>query len=250
MLKMFMYAFFLLVLSLEVYAKIPSVQVEVVNVLPHPGEGFTQGLFYHEGLLYEGTGLYHRSSIASYQLNGASFEKVVSLPRFFGEGITLFKNKLYQLTWKAGRLFVYDFPGMELSDSLSYKGDGWGLTSDGTHFIMGNGSDTLYFRDSNFQVLWRLPVRSEGLPVTNLNELEYTGESILANIWFENHIVDIDPQSGEVKRHINCDRIFQIENPQRPEQVLNGIAFNPETKTLFLTGKYWKYIFEVKVPGL
>jgi glutamine cyclotransferase len=226
----------------------PEVKPRILKVINHQSAGFTQGLFVHKENLYEGTGLYKSSAIHIINPENGSVVKSVPLKKYFGEGITLFNQNLIQLTWKSGRALVYSFPELKVTDTLQYKGEGWGLTSDTASLIMSNGSDTLYFRDSTFRILRRVLVKANGYPVKHLNELEYAKGKIYANILNKKHLVEIDPADGKVLRIIDCKHLFDVEKPPSPRQVLNGVAYNPENGTFYLTGKLWKHIFEVSIP--
>jgi glutamine cyclotransferase len=221
-----------------------------MRVFPHIGRGFTQGLCYQEDILYEGTGLVNRSKINLLTAADGNISRSIPLDKFFGEGIAIRHNRLVQLTWKAEKAFAYSFPQLEIIDTLSYRGEGWGLTCDTLDWIMSNGSDTLFFRDSLFSIRRRLPVKANGQPVYKLNELEYARGMIYANVWYKTYLVEINPADGTVIRLIDCRNLFTVEKPESHDRVLNGIAYNPGTRTFYLTGKLWKNIFEVSIPDL
>lgn len=224
------------------------VKPEILRIIPHSGRGFTQGLYSQSNILYEGTGLIGQSKINQMSVTDGSVSRSIPLNGFFGEGIAIRHNRLIQLTWKAERAFVYSLPQMQTIDTLPYHGEGWGLTCDSLYWIMSNGSDTLYFRDSVFAVRRTLPVTANGQPVSKLNELEYARNRVFANVWYKTYLVEIDPATGAVARLIDCGQLFTIEKPQSRDQVLNGIAYNTDTGTFYLTGKHWKNIFEVSIP--
>ncbi|MFC1583959.1 glutaminyl-peptide cyclotransferase [Fibrobacterota bacterium] len=226
----------------------PVVQPQILRSMPHVSRGFTQGLCFAGTLLYEGTGLHHQSGIYEIRPEDGSIKRFIPTKKYFGEGIAILNHKLIQLTWRGKTALAYSFPGLERTDSLSYEGEGWGLTHDSVHYIMSNGSDTLFFRDSAFALRRKLPVTANGKPVTNLNELEFAENRILANIWHRNYLLEIDPSTGRALRMIDCRALAAIERPQNREQVLNGIAYNPVTRTLFVTGKHWNLIFEISIP--
>ena len=228
----------------------PMVEPEILRVFPHAARGFTQGLCYQADMLYEGTGLVNQSKINVLTAADGNLSRSFLLDKFFGEGIAIAKNQLVQLTWKAEKAFAYSFPQMEIIDTLSYRGEGWGLTCDSLCWIMSNGSDTLYFRDSVFSVSRKLPVMANGQPVYKLNELEYARDMIYANVWYKTYLVEINPADGTVTRLIDCRKLFALEKPESRDQVLNGIAYNPGTRTFYLTGKLWKNIFEISIPDL
>jgi glutamine cyclotransferase len=223
----------------------------VVNTFPHDGNAFTQGLLYHEGFFYESTGRYGQSSFRKVDVTAGEviFRHDLS-SQFFGEGLALLNHRFVQLTWQAGLAFVYDAGSLAVIDTLSYEGEGWGLASNGTSFIMSDGSDRLTFRNAQFQVTGTLTVKLPGETVTRLNELEYVNDYIYANIWLQNRIFEISPANGRVVRIIDCDSLVALEQPRNGENVLNGIAYRPESDTFFLTGKNWRRVFEVRIPGV
>jgi len=231
-------------------ARPPIIKPKVLRVFPHSSRGFTQGLCYHEGFLYEGTGLYSRSNIYRIQLEDGSITQSVPLNSYFGEGIAILNNRLIQLTWKGKTALVYSLPQLNIIDTLVYTGEGWGLTNDPLYLIMSNWSDTLYFRDSTFTIHHEIQIKANGQPVEKLNELEYAENNIFANIWHSKNILEINPKTGEVLRIVDCEPLFAIEKPKSSEYVLNGIAYNPTKRTFYLTGKCWSHIFEVYIPQI
>ena len=237
-----------LLLSIGCYGNPLQVSVSIQGIIPHKSLGFTQGLIFHKGFLYEGTGLHGSSHLYEITAEDGAIKRSRQVQQFFGEGITIINNKLYQLTWQANQALVYDYPALTLCDTLHYEGEGWGLTHDTSFLIMSNGSDTLYFRDTAFKVKKKVAVTIQNVPVNHLNELEYAHGNIYANIWYKNYILKINPQSGKTISKIDCTPLFQIEQPAKKEQVLNGIAYNHHKNTFYLTGKHWKYIFEVSIP--
>ncbi len=226
-----------------------TIQPQILNVFPHLGKGFTQGFEIKNQRLYEGTGLVGQSKILITDLKTQKTIHSIELPQYFGEGITLNKNMLIQLTWKAKKAFVYQLPQLKIVDTLHYPREGWGLTHHKNTYIMSDGSDTLFFMDKKFNTFKKIPVRYNGQPLKHLNELEYAQGSIYANIWLKSIIAEINPKTGKVDRIIDCQNLLNIEKPS-PHDVLNGIAFNPHTRTFFLTGKNWKNVFEVHIPRL
>ena len=221
----------------------------IVRTLPHDTAAFTQGLVFSGGKLYESTGLYHQSSIRVLDTGGIILINRPLIGSVFAEGCAVLSNNLYQLTWQNRQCFVYSLPGLVCVDTLSYTGEGWGLTADGTHLIMSNGTDTLYYRDRRFTIVVKTPVVSSGKPLDNINELEFARNRIYANVWYSDYIFEIDPKNGVVKRIIDCSEIVSREAPASEEYVLNGIAYNPENGLFFLTGKKWKNVFVVEIPA-
>ena len=230
----------------------PSVMPKIINTLPHFSLGFTQGLEIKGDTLIESTGLYHQSKIFFLSLKNGKILKQVSLQKFFGEGVTLISQKLYQLTWKYQKAFVWEYPSLNIIDSMDYHGEGWGLTHHEKKIIMSNGSDTLYVRDTNFKIIKKIAVFLNKKPLKALNELEYANGFVYANIFQTNHIAKIDAKTGQVVLLINCSELF-LKNAthKKPyfQNVLNGIAYNSKTDTFYITGKRWKFIFEIKIPN-
>ena len=219
----------------------------VVQSFPHDAEAFTQGLIYVDGLLYEGTGLNGRSSLRRVELeSGAVLHSIPLDAEFFGEGLAVLGSRLYQLTWKAGAGFIYDWPSLERAGGWAYEGEGWGLTHDGTHLIMSDGTPTLRFLDpATLQVVRRVEVRAVDGPVSRLNELEYVRGQVYANIWQTNHIARIDPESGAVLGWIDLSGLLTEAERSQGVDVLNGIAYDAGSDRLFVTGKLWPKLFEI-----
>ena len=220
----------------------------LIDSLPHDTTSFTQGLFFSKNRLYESTGLYGKSTIRQLDTNGTVLLSRPVDEQFFAEGCTFFGSRVYQITWRQQRCFVYSPEELLPVDTLQYSGEGWGLTANDSQFIMSNGSDTLYFRNSRFEIVRKLPVTNNGAPLERLNELEYARGYLYANVWFSDFIFEIDPETGAVERIIDCSELVAREAPTSDEQVLNGIAYNSATNRFFLTGKNWKHIFIVTLP--
>lgn len=228
-----------------------AVGVEVVAQFPHDRSAYTQGLLWHDGALYEGTGLVGESSLRRVDLETGEVQKRVDLAgERFGEGIAVVGDRIYQLTWRDGIAFVYDLETFALLDSLGYEGEGWGLTYDGTHLIMSDGSDRLRFLDpATFEQIRSVRVTDDGAPLTSLNELEYIGGEVWANVYQSDYIVRIDPASGAVTGWLDLGGLLPRAERTGGVDVLNGIAWDPDSRRLFVTGKRWPYVFEVRVPG-
>lgn len=221
----------------------------VVATYPHDDAAFTQGLVYHDGLLYEGTGLYRWSSIRIAELSTGNIIEQVDLPDdIFGEGITIMGDRVYQVTWKENTGFVYSMDDLTEIRSFSYSGEGWGLTHDRNHLILSNGSSTLNFLDpETFQVVRTVDVTYDNEPISNLNELEYVDGVIYANVWHLDQIVMIDPNDGAAIGWIDLDGIQNHLDSTEGIDVLNGIAYNYETGRLLVTGKLWPNVFEIEL---
>lgn len=221
---------------------------EVVNAYPHDTNAFTEGLVYENGFLYESTGLVGDSSLRKVELATGRTFQLHSLPsEFFGEGITIFGDRIIQLTWQSQKGFVYDKDSFDILEEFSYRGEGWGITHDDNRLIMSNGSATLSFLDPvTFKIIGDVQVNDGNTPVTNLNELEYIKGDVYANVWHQDKIAIINIQTGQVKGWINLTGLYDTSNTD-PENVLNGIAYDANSERLFVTGKRWSQLFEIKL---
>jgi glutamine cyclotransferase len=221
---------------------------EVVASYPHDPEAYTEGLQYVDGVLYEGVGLYGHSGLRRVDLESGVIEKEVNLAeQYFGEGIYVLGDRIYQLTWKSNIGFIYDRESFELVDQFSYPTEGWGLTYDGQDLIMSDGSPTIFRRDpKTFAEVGRFTVVDGSDPVNLLNELEYIDGSLWANIWLTDQIVIIDPASGQVTGRVDLTGLLPSDVAQNAE-VLNGIAFDEANDRIFVTGKLWPLLFEIKL---
>ena len=221
---------------------------EVVNVYPHDPKAFTEGLVFDRGYLYEGTGLYGESTLRRVELETGRVAQLRTLPDdLFGEGITVFKDELVQLTWLEHRSLVFDKSTFKPLREFSYPTEGWGLTNNGTHLIMGDGTAYLYFLNpETFQIVRRVEIRYDGNPIMRLNELEYIKGEVYANVWYDRRIVRIDPLSGEVKGWIDLSHLVDYAQLD-PDNVLNGIAYNAEDDLIYVTGKRWPQLFEIRL---
>jgi glutamine cyclotransferase len=225
----------------------PVYRYRIVNTFPHDRNAFTQGLEFHNGYLYESTGLNGQSSLRKVELRTGRVLQIHRLAQeYFAEGITIFGNRIYQLTWQNGVCFVYSLNNFRQETQFRYYGEGWGLTNDGKHLIMSDGSETITFRDpETFTEVRKITVRAQGKPVKNLNELEYIDGEIWANIWYSDMIARIDPQTGIVKAWVDMEG---LPMPDRGiEDVLNGIAYDRQNKRIFVTGKRWSKLFEIEL---
>jgi glutamine cyclotransferase len=223
---------------------------KVINEFPHDQNAFTQGLVIEEGIMYEGTGLYGNSTLRRVDLETGNVLQVYALPdEFFGEGITVFGDRIIQLTWQDHKGFVYDKNSFDLLQEFSYPTEGWGITNDGSQLIMSDGTANLYFLDPvTFEKIGQVEVH-DNEPVTNLNELEYINGEVYANIWFTDKIAIINPHTGQVRGWIDLTGIYNQENGD-PNSVLNGIAYDAESDRLFVTGKMWSQLFEIELIAL
>jgi glutaminyl-peptide cyclotransferase len=229
--------------------KAPTYGYTVANVYPHDPGSFTEGLAYQDGQFYESSGLYGASDLREVDPATGRVIKMHKLPDvYFGEGLTLFGDKIIQLTWESEVGFVYDLASFALDKVFSYQGQGWGLTSDGTRLIMSNGSSSLAFWDpQTLEPIGSVQVTDDGKPVENLNELEYVRGQVYANVWLTDRVAIIDPQNGRVNAWLDLAGLLQTTNFQGEVDVLNGIAYDAQNDRLFVTGKLWPYLFEVKI---
>ena len=227
----------------------PVYSYKVINTYPHDPLAFTQGLVYRDGVLYESTGLRGRSSVRRVELeSGRVIEKRSLLPMFFAEGLAVLDEHIYQLTWTSGVGFVYDRESMELVREFRYGIQGWGMTHDGESLIVSDGSEHLYFwNPETLQETARLTVRDHGRRVENLNELEYIDGEIYANVWMEDRIARISPETGNVLSWIDLTGILPTAERNPGTDVLNGIAYDETNARLFVTGKLWPKLFEIEV---
>lgn len=228
---------------------LPVYGYEVVRVHPHDPRAFTQGLAFHDGFLYEGTGRRGESTLRKVRVETGEVVQSVDLPAaLFGEGITLFGDRVYQLTWMSGVGFVYDRDSFRLLGQFPQFTEGWGLTDDGEQLILSDGSPRLYFLDPETLAPVRtIEVRDKGRAVEQINELEYIDGEVWANVWHSDHVLRISPQDGAVLGRVDFAGLLDAAERRDPEAVLNGIAHDAQTGRLFVTGKLWPKLFEVRV---
>ena len=224
-------------------------QIEVVAEYPHDPSAFTQGLAISDGRLYESTGRYGASSIRRVDIETGQVERMGALnSRLFGEGLTIRGDRAYQLTWQSGLGIVYDLATFEILETFRYEGEGWGLTHDGTHLILSDGTAALRFLDpESYEQVKRLTVREGDLELTRLNELEYISGEVWANVWYEDRIARISPTDGSVLGWIDLSDLYPSWQRASTDEVLNGIAFDAATQRLFVTGKNWPKLYEIRV---
>ena len=231
-------------------SEIPVWGYQVAKTYPHDPDAFTEGLFYQGGVLYESTGLEGRSSIRKVQLaTGKVLRQRPIDSKYFGEGIVAWKGKLVELTWQSQIGFTYDLDTFKPRSSFTYKGEGWALTQDGRRLIMSDGTPQLRFLNpETLAETGRVTVTADGKPVININEVEYVKGEVLANIWQTALIVKIDPKSGKVTGLIDLSPLLAAEQAKgKPIDVLNGIAYDAARDRLFITGKLWPDLYEIKL---
>jgi len=235
-----------------IFNVIPVYRYKIVNAYPHDQNAFTQGLAFENGFLYEGTGLRGRSTLRRVELETGDILQIRKLPvQFFGEGVTIYENKIIQLTLRSNLGFVYDKDSFELLQAFNYPTNGWGITHDGERLIMSDGTSILHFLDPEIlEEIGRIEVFDSDGPVTRLNELEYVQGEIYANVWQTDRIARIDLQTGQVIGWIELKGLLSPEDRRKPVNVLNGIAYDEKNDRLFVTGKLWPILFEIELMSL
>lgn len=239
-------------LASPVLAGVPIYGATVVHVYPHDPDAFTEGLFYLNGYLYESTGLEGRSSIRKVELTTGKVLQSRSIdPKYFGEGIVAWQGKLVELTWKSEIGFTYDLATLKPRGSFHYSGEGWALTQDGQRLIMSDGTPHLRFLDpKTLKETGQVAVTYNGKPLNNVNELEWYKGEVLANLWQTAFIARIDPKTGKTTGLIDLAPLYQQEFAKgRQIDVPNGIAYDARHDRLFVTGKLWPDLFEIKLTG-
>ena len=246
------FAAFTITCTVASRAATPIYDVEVVHTYPHDSSAFTEGLFYLNGYLYESTGLEAHSTIRKVRLETGEVVQKIDIPaQYFGEGIVNWRGHLISLTWKSQVGFVFDLQTLKLQRQFQYAGEGWALTRNDKQIIMSDGTPELRFLDPNtLQETGRMQVTLDGKALQNVNELEWVKGEIFANVWQTNWIVRIDPGSGRVVGAINCAGLLKREDFVAGQtDVLNGIAYDAQHDRLFVTGKNWPKLFEIRVRG-
>jgi glutamine cyclotransferase len=232
-------------------AEIPVYTYEVVNTWPHDWNAFTQGLVFYDKYLYESTGQHGASTLRKVELKTGKVKKKFDVPAdFFAEGMTIFQDRAYQLTWQSHKGFIYNLKSFERVGDFSYETEGWGLTHDEKYLIMSDGSNQLRFLDpADFHVVRTINVFDHRQPLRELNELEYVKGEIYANIWHSDKIVRIDPATGSIKGWIDLTGLRPPDVGDDPDNVLNGIAYDEKDDRLFVTGKRWTKLFEIRLKS-
>ena len=229
-------------------AKVRSYRPQVVASYPHDPQSYTQGLFFHEGRMYESTGQWGESTMRIVDpQTGKTLKRLDFDKKYFVEGSVILDGKLYILTWTNKLVFVYDAETFEYEKTLGYPREGWGLTTDGKQLIASDGSARLYFMDPSMKVQRTVTVRLNDRPIRYLNELEYIDGKIWANVYTSDIILIINPADGKVEATLDCTGLLPKQYADRRTDVLNGIAYNPADKKIYLTGKYWKRLFEIRL---
>lgn len=221
----------------------------VVQTYPHDADAFTQGLVFVDGVFYESTGRYGKSSLRKVDLSTGKVLQMVNLPeQYFGEGITAYRDTIIQLTWQSQKGFIYDKDTFDLIREFSYATEGWGITFDGRYLIMSDGTATLYFWDTEtLQSVSQIEVTNNGAPVDRLNEMEYINGRIYANIWQTDRIAVIEPEGGRVVGWVDLTGLLQSQGGTYAADVLNGIAYDAQADKLYVTGKLWPWLFQIEL---
>ena len=235
--------------ALRKETKTPISVIKVINIFPHDPDAFTQGLVYHEGYLYESTGRYGKSSLRKVDLKTGKIIKIIKLTNeYFGEGITILGNNIYQLTWLNQTGFIYDLEKFKKVSTFSYEREGWGITTDGKYLFMSDGSAVISCSDPvTFAVVQKIIVHEGQQQIGNLNELEFIKGEIWANIFQKDLIVRISPVTGQVLGWIDLSQLYSLIPKHNRIDVLNGIAYDHNRDRIFVIGKLWPKIFEIKV---
>ena len=246
-------SFILLLIAVSSTAAPPSVETQgyrIVHVYPHDPRAFTQGLVYVDGHLYESTGLRGQSSLRMVDLDtGRTLQKYDLPEQYFGEGLTDWGSTLIQITWESHKAFVYDRFTFSLIKTFPYEGEGWGITHDGKQLIMSDGTSYLRFLDpQTFRETRRIRVvGANGQGIEDLNELEYVHGEIYANVWHSDRIARISPKNGKLLGWIDLSGLRDPTTTANPDAVLNGVAYDAKDDRLFVTGKLWPKLYEIKV---
>ncbi len=229
--------------------KAPVSDIKVINIFPHDPDAFTQGLVYHQGYLYESTGRYGKSSLRKVEIKTGKIIKIIKLaPEYFGEGITILGNKIYQLSWQNKTGFVYDLEEFKKVKTFLYEREGWGIATDGQYLFMSDGTSVISCIDPvTFGVVRKVVVHDGQRQIGDLNELEFIKGEIWANIFQKDLIVRISPATGKILGWIDLSFLYSLIPQHGNIDVLNGIAYDESKNRIFVTGKLWPRIFEIKV---
>ncbi len=239
---------FMLLAAVSCHSKVKEYKVEVVKTYSHDTKAYTQGLFFEDGRLFESTGQYGKSSFRELDIeSGKVLSNLKFADKYFMEGSVVLGDKLYILTWTNKLAFVYDFKTMKYLKSYSYPREGWGLTTDGKSLIASDGSSRIYFLTPELKQERAISVKMNGRSVRYINELEWIDGKIWANVYTTDLILIINPDSGEVEATVDCSGLLPKSQRTPDTDVLNGIAYNPETGKIYVTGKNWPKLYEIKI---
>ncbi|MCJ7654113.1 MAG: glutaminyl-peptide cyclotransferase [Dehalococcoidia bacterium] len=235
--------------SQSISQPVPIYTYKIENTYPHNQNAFTEGLAFNNGFLYESTGLYGNSSLRKVDLATADVLQLHKLPiEYFGEGIAVYDDTIIQLTWQSHTGFIYNKDGFGLLRQFSYPTEGWGITYDGKRLIMSDGTSILHFLNpKTMESIGSIEVREDNEPVNMLNELEYVNGKVYANVWKTDRIAIIEPQDGRITGWIDLSGLLRTQDYSGHVDVLNGIAYDAQADRLFVTGKLWPFLFEIKL---
>lgn len=230
---------------------VPIYSYKIVNTYAHDRNAFTEGLAFNNGFLYEGTGLYGSSTLRKVDLVTGDVLQITELPaEYFGEGITVYDDNILQLTWQSHTGFIYDKDSFDLLRQFSYPTEGWGIAYDGERLIMSDGTPRLHFLNpQTLEATGDIEVIDNNKPVSSLNELEYINGMVYANVWQTDRIAIIEPQDGHVTGWIDLSGLLQTQDYNGHVDVLNGIAYDEQADRLFVTGKLWPFLFEIRLAA-
>jgi glutaminyl-peptide cyclotransferase len=231
---------------------IPVYGYEVLNTYKHDPKAFTQGLVFHDGFLYESTGHYGKSTLRKVELETGKVLQKYDLPDdVFAEGMTILNGKIYQISWQNGRAWQYNLEDFKLIKEFQYAGEGWGLTHDGKNLLMSDGTHIIrVINPENFETIRTIPVfRENNLPLVEINELEWVKGEIWANVWKDSRVARINPENGKIVGWIDFSPMVKEEMREPENDVLNGIAYDEKTDRIFVTGKLWRRLFEIKLKA-
>jgi glutaminyl-peptide cyclotransferase len=231
---------------------IPVYGYEVLNTYKHDPQAFTQGLVFHDGFLYESTGHYGKSTLRKVELETGKVLQKYDLPDdVFAEGMTILNGKIYQISWQNGRAWQYNLEDFKLIKEFQYAGEGWGLTHDGKNLLMSDGTHIIrVINPENFETIRTIPVfRENNLPLVEINELEWVKGEIWANVWKDSRVARINPENGKIVGWIDFSPMVKEEMREPENDVLNGIAYDEKTDRIFVTGKLWRRLFEIKLKA-
>jgi glutamine cyclotransferase len=231
-------------------AGIPAGEPQVLRVLPHDPAAFTQGLHMHDGVLYESTGLVGQSSLRVIDARTGEIVRKIAVADQFAEGIAAVDDRLVQLAWRSQQALVYQLPGLTPLEPYAYAGEGWGLTASAAHYLSSNGSDEIICRDRRFHPVGSLKVRIKGRPLRGINDLAWAHGRLYCNVLHDDSIYEVSGRDGIVLRILDCSRLAQAAATPGPANVLNGIAYDPQTDTFYVTGKRWRKLFQVRFAPL
>ncbi len=226
---------------------IQRIPYKILNVFPHDSKAFTQGLFFSSGLLYESTGLIGESSLRCVEPESGRIIKKIAIQKEWAEGVALINEQVIQLTWKSHKAFRYSFPELIYQGDIPIEEEGWGLGTWSDSLVMTNGGSSITFRDGSLEILKKINVTKNGVSQKNLNDLDALNGKLYVNVWYRDEILEVDPDSGVVTGILDCSPLVNAASPTDQQAVLNGIACDPKSQTIFVTGKQWPLLFQLQL---